>query len=105
VPPRKRVDLDDLVDRSGVAEILDVEPSSVTRIIYRYAQTATPTPAPVKQTGKVKYWHADDWRKWNTARARPMGRPTTRCPDAAGHGQTPCPICGRRRTGTTKEQA
>ena len=70
----KRVNLDDLVDAHGVAEMLGLaHPNTVS--VYQRRYEDMPKPALDLGKGRVKLWLKPDLERWASQRSRSRGRP------------------------------
>jgi predicted DNA-binding transcriptional regulator AlpA len=71
---RRRVNVDDLLDAHGVAELLGLShPNTVSVYQRRYAEM--PRPAVDLGKGRVKLWLRPDLEAWANQRSRDRGRP------------------------------
>ena len=57
-------EIDGLLTRTGVAELLDVEPNTVTRYSARDTPTSKDFPEPVSKIGRSRLWDPDQIRAW-----------------------------------------
>jgi hypothetical protein len=71
----KQVDLDDLVDAHGDAEMLGLaHPNTVS--VYQRRYEDMPKPALDLGKGRVKLWLKPDLERWASQRSRSRGRPS-----------------------------
>lgn len=64
----RKVDLDDLIDAHGVAELLGLsQPNTVS--VYQHRYTEMPEPALDLGKGRVKLWLRPEMERWASAQA------------------------------------
>jgi predicted DNA-binding transcriptional regulator AlpA len=96
------MDAADLLDRDAVADLLHIQPASVSRMLTPSGTRLVPGfPQPVMRMGRSPVWLRADIDEWRARRARVQSRPhrfVERIHDPAGRGVRmmghPC-VCGR----------
>ena len=63
----RRVDLDDLIDAGGVAELIGL---THRNNVYSYRRKYPDFPAPVITHGRCYMWHRGDIRRWIKTRSK-----------------------------------